>query len=424
MEIDKHAHQHSYQCQSQLCCEMSSLGLDYRGTGTRFRLFPQTPLLEGFKIPEVVWLSKSPDTIGPGPSDDRMYVKDAINKQHYEDTQMPPYQGDSHPPAMAANNGHFDHLEIGTHQFEAAHIYGTLRFVMDIWECYLGHPIEWSFARDYDRLEIIPWLDWDNAHCGYGFIEAGYRKDNDDRKFPLNMNFDVLAHEFGHAILYSELGMPMVNSASTPYFAYHEAASDMVAVISVLHFDSVVDRLLGDTHGNLYLRNTLNRVGEESDTRQIRMASNSLKMSDAPDPNTPRDQLSYKQIHDISLPMTGALFDMLMEVFQHNLVYEDLISPELDALSRGRVEDNPAIEQQIQQQFDRAYTGQHDGFKKALVDARDHIGKVLALSWSALDPMLDFSDAVHALFQAEQRVSSGHYASEIREVFERREIFF
>lgn len=417
-----HAHQYSYECKSCPCCELSSMDLDFRQTGTRFRLFPQTPLLEGFEIPEIVWLSKRPDEIGPGPADNRMYVVDAIGKQPYEYPDMPPYLGDIHPPALSGDDGHFDHLEIGTHQFEAAHMYGTLRFVMDIWECYLGHEIEWSFAGTFPYLEIVPWLDWNNAHCGYGFIEAGYRLDDDGRKFPLNMNFDVLAHEFGHAILYSIIGMPTASSASTSYFAYHEAASDIVAIISLLHFDSVVDRLLSDTRGNLYATNELNRVGEESQTRQIRMASNSKKMADVPDPDTPRDQLSYKQIHDISLPMTGALFDLLLEIYQQGLVDNGLISNELDELSRGPIEKEPIVAALIQQQFDICYHGKHDGFKKALVHARDNLGQSLADSWRLLSPALSYFSTAQALLNTGIVANNGNIQQKAVDVLQWRDI--
>lgn len=420
--MEKQTHRQRYQPASATSRELSTLNLDFRKTGTRFCLFPQTPLLKGFEIPEIVWVSKTPQEIGPGPADDRMYVVDAVAKQPYEFPNMPPYLGEAHPPAVADQEGHFDHLEIGTHQFEAAHMYGALRFVMDIWECYLGHEIEWSFSDTYPYLEIVPWLDWNNAHCGYGFIEAGYRLDDDGRKFPLNMNFDVIAHEFGHAILYSKIGMPTTSRNSTSYFAYHEAASDMVAIISVLHFDSVVDRILSDTKGNLYAGNELNRVGEESQTRQIRMASNSIKISDVPDPNTPRDQLTYKQIHDISLPMTGALFDLLIEVYQQGLVNRGLITTELDEFSRGPVDRDPQLSGIVQQQFDRAYTNHHDGFKKSLIDARDFLGQCLAISWGLLAPEMTYYSAARALLSTELITRNPNIKEKAVEVLQWRNI--
>ena len=403
------------------CCELSELALDFREHGTRFRLFPQSPLLTDYQEPETVWVSLAPSEIAPGPADRRMYVVDAIDKTHYENTFLPPYDGPQHPPAMPDRDGHYDHLEVGTHQFEAAHMYGTLRWVLDIWETYFQREIPWSFQSDFARLELVPWLDWDNAHAGFGFIEMGYGRDDQDQKFPYNLNFDVLAHELGHTILYSVIGMPDDNRATAEFFAFHETASDMVAIISLLHFNSVLDRLLDETSGNLYISNVLNRVGEESDTRQIRMASNDLKMHHVPSPDTPLEQLSIKQLHDMSLPFTGGLFDLLVEVFQHNLVAENLIDEALDQQSRGFTE--PSEHQaEIQKQFDQAYSQNPEGFKKALVDARDYLGVLLSLSWEQLSWDLDFPQIVYTLIQADQELTSGYYKSELEEVFTRRNI--
>ena len=54
-------------------------------------------------------------------------------------------------------------------------------------------------------------------------------------------------------------------------------------MIAVLHFDSVVDGLLRTSRGNIYLPNELNRIGELSDTEQLRIASHSLTLADVPD---------------------------------------------------------------------------------------------------------------------------------------------
>ena len=416
------AHQHKHgQLAKCPACELSTLELDYRENGTRFRLFPQSPLLSDYQEPETVWVSLAPSQIMPGPSDNRMYVADAIEKTHYEEPFLPPFKGKQYLPAMPDAQGHFDHLEVGTQQFEAAHMYGTVRWVLDIWETYFEREIEWSFQADLERLELVPWLDWDNAHAGYGFIEMGYSSDDAGEKFPFNLNFDVLAHEFGHTMLYSVIGMPDDDRATPEFFAFHESASDMVAIVSLLHFNSVLDRLLNETSGNLYTRNELNRVGEESNTRQIRMASNDLKMTSVPDPNTPLEKLTIKQLHDMSLPFTGALFDLLVEIFQQNLVEDDLIDESLDQQSRGLTEhmDNQT---QVQIAFDDAYQRDPEGFKKALIDARDYLGLLLSLSWEALSWDLDFPQIVHSLLQADQALSSGHYQTEITEVFNWREI--
>jgi len=336
-----------------------------------------------------------------------MYVVDAIGKQPYNDTpSAPPYRGPRHPPVEPGSDGHFDHFsDFRSRDFMAAHMYGTLRFVLDVWERYFRGPVPWHFAGDYSRLELVPLVDWDNAHSGYGFIEAGYSRLRGPDAHPFCLNFDVLAHELGHSFIYALLGTPPSGEPSAAYLAFHESAADCVAMIAVLDFDSVVDRLLERTSGNIYLPNELNRIGELSNTKQIRLASNSLTLTDIPDMRTPAAQLSQPQRHQMSLPLTGAVFDMLVDVFQQLLVEDGLISRELDVMSRRelRVTDEAAV----QAKFDRAYAGRHGGFKRALLDARDYMGRCLAAAWRTLSWDLSYGEVAAALLAADQRITGG-----------------
>ena len=301
-------------------------------------------------------------------------------------------------------DGHFDYLEPGTRAFMAAHMYGTIRLVLDVWERYLGGEIPWHFARDFERLELIPVVDWDNAQCGYGFVETGFARIGGNPSHPFCLDFDVLAHEVGHAFIYSLLGVPPVDRVSAEYLAFHESASDCAAMIAVLHFDSVVDDLLRNSRGNIYLPNELNRIGELSDTEQLRVASHSLTMTDVPDRTTPVAELTQPQRHTIGLPLTGAVFDILVEVFEQFLVEEHVISRELDDLSRQR-RDAPI--DAVQAGFDRAYTGRHDIFKAALLDARDYVGRLLARSWRLLGWDVTLTGVAAAMVAADRRLTAG-----------------
>jgi hypothetical protein len=396
--------------------ELSQLELDFSASGTRFLLFPQPPILPGFEKPETVWVSTPPSAIERGPADARMYVADAVAKTPYEFPDMPPYAGSVNAPAVAGPDGHFDHLKPGTHQFEAAHMYGTMRWVMDIWEAYFGSPVEWHFVEDLPRLELVPWLDWDNAHSGYGFIEAGYRLDETGRKFPMNLNFDVLAHEFGHLLLYSKIGLPPPGRATTSFFAFHESASDLVAILALLHFDSIVDLLLDRTSGDLYPRNVLNRVGEVTPTKQIRLASNNLTLDDVASLATPPEQLTHPQRHEVSLPLTGAVFDLLVEVFQQNLVNRHLIGMSLDRASRRGVREAAQLEI-VDRAFDVAFMADPDGFKRALIDARDTLGLYLAYAWDRLGWDVRFGDILRLLLQADLERTGGRFRLEIEDAF-------
>lgn len=391
-------------------------------SGVRFLLFPQPPVVTGETQPEVVRVSLPPGSVRPGPSDDRMYVRDAVDKQaFYEYPYLPPYEGKRHPEVMPSADGHFDHLEPGTHEFEAAHLYGTVRRVLDIWETYFGQRLDWHFAEDYERLELVPWLEWDNAHSGYGFIEMGYQQTADVGRMPMSLNFDVIAHELGHTMLYSVVGTAP-EEARTPFLAgFHESSSDLVAIVAALHFDSIVDLLLERTRGNLYVRNLLNRFGEISATEQIRLAGNRLRMSDVPDVTAPVESLSHVELHQVGEPLTGAIFDILVEVFQQLLVDRGLISRSLDALSR-RDELGPTAHDEVQPLFDAAYALDPSGFKGALVDARDYLGALLARTWSRLDVDLTFVEVGQELLRGDLELTGGHFQPEILDSLVWREI--
>lgn len=380
-------------------------GGTYRGRGTRFRLYAQPPILKAVGEPETVWISLPPGSIGPGPADRRMYVVDAVGKASpYDFPVLPPWDGPRNPPVQPGPDGHFDHLEPGSRDFMAAHMYGALRFVLDVWERYWGEEIPWHFAAEYPRLELVPAVEWSNAHSGYGFIETGYARPGKSDPQPFALNFDVLAHEMGHAFVYALFGIPPPEALHAQYLALHEWASDCVAIVAVLHFDSVVDRLLERTRGNLYVPNELNRIGELSENEQIRLATHSLKVADVPSLDTPAAALSYPEIHAMSLPLTGAVFDLLVEVFEHLLVEDKLISPDLDRLSRQ--EPNPPYDE-VQEQFDLAYAGHAGEFKTALLDARDYVGRCLAVALRKLSWASGFGHAATALLAADREVARG-----------------
>jgi hypothetical protein len=332
-------------------------------------------------------------------------VTDAIDKdQPYDSGYVPPYRGARNPPVPPGPDGHFDYDESGTRAFMAAHMFGTIRFVLDVWERYLGGEIPWHFAEDFDRLELIPVVDWDNAQCGYGYIETGFARVEGSPSHPFCLDFDVLAHELGHAFIYSLLGVPPPEQVSAEYLAFHESAADCTAMIAVLHFDAVVEDLLRTSRGNIYLPNELNRIGELSDTQQLRIASHSLTMADVPDRRTPVAVLSQRDRHTIGLPLTGGVFDILVEVFQQILVDERFIDRELDELSR---QEKDAPIEAVQAGFDRAYAGRHDAFKAALLDARDYVGRLLAGVWHLLCWDVTFDGVAAAMLVADRRLNAG-----------------
>jgi len=391
------------------------------GRGTRFRLFAQDPALAAFREPETVWIARAPGTIGPGPMDDRMYVVDAIGKPApYDYPYLPPYLGRAFPPTSSGPDGHFDHLEVDSPEFRSAHMYATVRRVLDIWEAYAGHRIEWHFRSTHNRLELIPYIDWANAQSGFGFIEAGYARD--ERGVPCLhwQNFDVLAHEVGHLLIYSEVGTPPPPTRTNQYFGFHESFADLVALVGCLHFHTVVDHVLRRSAGNLYYMNELNRIGELSETAQIRIADNDLRMSDVEDFS--RAENISCALHDLSQPLTGAIFDILVDVYQQFLVDAGLISADLDRAS-GRVSGVTVDDPEIEARFAAAYEGRHEAFKAVLLKTRDYLGTGLAHVWRRLSPhYLTYLDILDAVLAVDRYLTGGRFARLIWESFAWREI--
>jgi hypothetical protein len=398
-----------------------SMQLDARlaQTGTRFKIFPQPRFLPSFSKPEVVTVSVPAGAVRAGPADDRMFVVDAVNKMPYSQFFRPPYRGEMNPPVPPDGNGHFDHLDPNSRAFSCATMYATVRRVLDIWEDYFSHRIEWHFEADFAKLEMIPLIEWDNAQSGYGFLEFGFgRKSNGaiDLTRPYCQNFDVLAHELGHSIIFSEVGVPAsAFDDAIDYGGMHESAGDLVAIVASLHFQSVLDHLLQMTRGNLFTVNELERVGELSESREIRMAFNSLRMSDVGD-----------EPHDRSQPLTGGIFDVMVEVYQKQLVTRGLITQELATRSTqgpgpGRDPDLAAV----QADFDAAYQGDETKFKECLLGARDYLGRLLAHTWGGMSPdFLTYHTVLRRLLRADRELNGGSGLNQdtIRECFAWREI--
>ncbi len=390
-------------------------------TGTRFLIFPQPRFLRKqdgsplFPEPEEVAVSVPPERIQAGPADDRMFVVDAVSKQPYNQFFRPPFSGKARPPVQPGPDGHFTHLDPTSREFSAATMYATVRRVLDIWEDYFGRRLTWHFESHFARLEMIPLIEWDNAQSGYGFLEFGFGRTPTgtiDHSRPYCENFDVLAHELGHSIIFSQVGIPTnPGDEGIDYGGMHESSGDLVAIIGSLHFSSLVDELLNSTKGNLLTVNGLDRVGELSESREIRVALNAKRMSDV-----------GEEPHERSLPLTGAIFDTMVEVYQQDLVDKKLISEELRVRSTnlpGSAEDL----EDIQAEFTAAYTGHEAEFKEALLLARDYLGRLLAVTWSNLSPdFLTYHDVLRGLMRADWEVSNGANQEIIRSCFAWREI--
>jgi len=384
-----------------------------RETGTRFLIYPQHKSLEGFTAPDIVYVNAAPGTVKAGPEDDGIYAVDAKDKKPYEGPERPPYKGPRYPPAPPDAAGHFDSIKPTERAFSSATMFATVRRVLDIWEDYFDRKLPWYFRVTYPRLELIPRVEWDNAQSGYGFLEFGFGRtsaDGIDHNNPYCENFDVLAHELGHSIKNEVIGWPTPDRETLEYRGHHEAFGDLVAIVASLHFQTVLDHLLEHTKGNLFSVNELSRVGELSKTRQIRKAFNYEKMS----------TVNRGEEHSLSLPFTGGAFDVLVEIYEQNLIERSAITKDLgDRSFNVHGTEIPGI----QKEFAEFFSKNKNDFHGALLDARDYFGKLMATGWAKTSKDgLYYSKVVANMLDADVELSSGKYAQVIRGCFDWREI--
>ncbi len=394
--------------------------------GTLFRLYPQTQTSTASMPAEIVEVSSPAGSLGPGPSDDRMYVIFPVHKaQEYglhQDERgnpyvyLPPWSGPIYDPATPDADGHFLHYKDNDDpRFHAAHTFASIRFTLDIWERYYGRRIEWYFRDYYEKAEIVVIPEFENAQIGRGFIEIGTDVNKvDGSRSPFTLNFDVVAHEIGHGILFSEVGEPDPDKETAEFLGFQESSADIVSMIAILHFDSVLNEVLESTSGNLYMANHLNRFAETSPVDQIRMASNSVKLSDF--------AAGWKDSHRLGQPLTGAVFDIFVDIFHEELVRVGAISTDLEQIS-DLLEGTSEYEAQLQDDFDAAYAANPDMFRDSLVFARDTLAALLIDTWSRLSPdNLRYTNVHSTMQMADQALFDGFYRTIIDVNFEWRDI--
>lgn len=391
-----------------------SITLDEKLTkfGTRFLLYPQFSFRKELR-PDVVYISIPKEIIKEGPSDDRLYVVRAKGKDKYSGTVFPPYNGPQDLGVKAGPDGHFDHLNLDDPGFDCASMYASVRRILDIWEDYFGHAIYWFFSPMFPRLELIPNVLFSNAQAGYGYIEFGFQKKGEgfDTDQPLCRNFDIIAHEFGHILIYSIVQIPKDNPYTNVYYrALHESFADMIAIVSSLHFESVIDYLMKTTMGNLFSVNILERIGDLADDKQLRNAFNDKKMSDV-----------STQPHELSLPLTGAIFDIFVEIFQTKLLEKSLISAQLArraSFDISKQQDGSLLKEE----FEKCYKGNEELFKRCLMESRDYLGLLIAKTLSGFDPhLMTFYTVFDKIMRADIQLKE-NYQQLIRDCFFWREI--
>jgi hypothetical protein len=277
--------------------------------------------------------------------------------------------------------------------------------------------VRWYFADTYDYLEVIPRIVSANAWSGEGFLEFGFR-DYPDNTEVYCENFDTVTHEAGHLIFKSVVGNPIEDKKTIEYRAHEEACADLASVVTSLHVEDIVKDVLDDTEGRLHSANVLSRIGEyrpsaDAREREARKLFNHETM-ELMDPAW----FDY-DTHGYSRPFSGAVYDVLVAIYQCNLMDRKVV-PDL-ASARHR----PSWDtlEQVQAEFARHYAGAVPEFREALLDARDVVATLLAHAWRKLVPDgFSYGQAAANLIASDRELHGGQYGPILRALFQQRGI--
>ncbi|MEZ4667255.1 MAG: hypothetical protein R3E39_04950 [Anaerolineae bacterium] len=341
-------------------------------------VYPQDPFVSE---PEVRQMSSR--LIGLGLVNARFQVKDGMSA-----TAQPDSQGNY---LLWPDKPEFDQIN--------SFYYAT--FTLQMFESYARHVIPWSFGTA--PLFINPhfgqggnafYNELDHLLGFNGFV------DGDSSVIQSAQSADVVSHETGHAVL-DGLRDLYNESFGLGCAAFHESFGDMAAVLVALHDDSLIQKLLDWTGGDLRLDNFIASLAEQVTNRlrangrdlsersvYLRNALNSFvnaSFDELPlSPENPEIQLA-RDSHNYSRVFTGAFYDILVAI------YED---------QRTTIADRVAIHR-----------------------ARDVVGHLLVTAVE-LGPVgeLNFADMAKAFLAADKFLNNAEYTHLLIPIFDKRRI--
>jgi hypothetical protein len=281
-------------------------------TGSRINIWKQDPTVREPGVRTTFVHNK----VYAGPSDSQIAIKGFP-------PILPDINGDFlfPPPEQYIVEDIYNLPEISEEEqrFDAAHTYAVVRKVLTMYQRVLGRELKWVWnsGSNVEPLSIHPHANLGRA----AFYDRSLKSLNFQYFYVLGKqpvftcrSIDVVSHETGHAIFDSL--KPYWNvledgrGLSLAIAALQESLCDLTSIFFILSQLDLVEYIIAQTKANLrYEDNILATWGEELGVipgyGATRNAVNNLKLSEA-----------GTEIHRISQVFTGAVYDMLSEMFK------------------------------------------------------------------------------------------------------------
>lgn len=212
-----------------------------------------------------------------------------------------------------------------TPQFDAVHTFAVVRQTLTMYQRALSTagaemplPWQWNSSVDTSPLRILPYglpnvmnAFYSRSQCclKFGdFVQSGQAGADATHVYTCR-SFDIVSHETGHAVL-DGLKPQWLNADNPPQTGgLHESFGDLTAIFLALSQLDQCDAVVAQTKANLHDKTFLADIAEQfglalGNTNGLRNADNDLALSEA-----------GTEVHAISQVFTGAVYDILADVF-------------------------------------------------------------------------------------------------------------
>ncbi len=244
-----------------------------------------------------------PTDVDPGPSDAEIAIRGM--------------------PQVIATNDDRDFLfepQENPLEFDAVHTFTVARQVLTMVKRVLNRTgvttdFNWQWGPSAP-ISVYPRGGLDaNAYYSRGerALRFFYFHPGNDTSRPLvytARSFDIVSHETGHAIL-DALRPGYWGSWRTQTGALHEAFGDLTAILTMLAQMDQVEAIIAESKGDLHRKSFFPAVAEQFGSALfghdlgLRNADNDLKLSEV-----------SNQVHALSQVFTGAVYDILADIFE------------------------------------------------------------------------------------------------------------
>lgn len=221
-----------------------------------------------------------------------------------------------------------------TPQFDAVHTFAVVRQTLTMYQRALSTagsamplPWQWNSSADTSPLQVYPYGLPNVMNAYYSRAQAclkfgDFVPNGETARIYTCRSFDIVSHETGHAVL-DGLKPQWLMAGNPPQTGgLHESFGDLTAIFLALSQLDQCDAVVAQTKARLHDKTFLADIAEQfglalGSTTGLRNADNDLTLSQA-----------GTEVHAISQVFTGAVYDILADVFalERNPALEDCAS--------------------------------------------------------------------------------------------------